>query len=493
MRAFETTTDLLPHQVDAVSKMLPSRVGALFMEMGTGKSRSVIELGKLRAEKIDRAVWFCPVSLKETVKYEILKHTNLESEDVYLFDDKTDSKSIPHDRLWYVVGIESMSASSRVVFAVHRLVTEHTFCVMDESSYIKNHRALRTERITHICQRAKYRMILTGTPISQGIADLYAQMKFLSPKILGYSGFYSFANNHLEYSEKFPGMVLHAHDTELLAKKMKPYVYQVTKDECLELPGKGFSTKRVSMTGDQSEAYFRAKGEILEELDTFGDDWLNAMVIFRLFSVLQSIVCGRWIRTKNWREYILSFGEIPKETEEFVLSHERLAMLEHILGGLPKDEKILIWAKYRFSIEEIAGLLKEKYGRDSYALYYGDLGEKDRSRELARFRKDARFLVATQSCGGHGLTLTEASTAIFYANGFSLAQRLQAEDRIHRIGQSRNVRYIDIVCRDSIDEKIEDSLFKKEGILKSFRKEIAELKKGKGNVRDKVRKMVMGL
>jgi SNF2 family DNA or RNA helicase len=151
-------------------------------------------------------------------------------------------------------------------------------------------------------------------------------------------------------------------------------------------------------------------------------------------------------------------------------------------GGAPRAQGL---------IEEIAGLLEEKYGKESYALYYGDLNEKKREKELTRFRGSARFLVATQSCGGHGLTLTEASTAVFYANGFNLAQRLQAEDRIHR--QTRNVRYIDIVCRNSIDERIADSLSKKEGILKSFRKEIDALKKGKGNVRDKVRKMVMGL
>jgi SNF2 family DNA or RNA helicase len=490
MRAYETTTDLLPHQVEAVSKMLPSRVGALFMEMGTGKSRSVIELGKLRAEKIDRAVWFCPVSLKETVKHEILKHTNLEKGDVYIFNDKTDSKSVPHDKAWYIVGIESMSASNRVVFAVHKLVTEHTFCILDESSYIKNHRALRTERITYICQRAKYRMILTGTPLSQGVVDLFSQMKFLSPKILGYTRFGSFEANHLEYSERFPGMIVRAHNTELLAKKMKPYVYQVTKEECLELPGKGYSVKYVSMTPEQRYMYESAKMEILEELDVCGDEWLNSIVIFRLFSVLQSIVCGQWNRTINWKEYIEGRGKKERKTEKINLPHQRLEMLGNILAEVPEKEQVLIWAKYRFSILEIAEFLEESYGKNSYALYYGDLSEKNREKELVKFREESRFLVATQSCGGHGLNLTEASTAVFYSDTFSLAQRLQAEDRIHRIGQTRPVRYIGIYCVDSIDERIQKSLEGKKSVLQSFREEV---ERARESGKESLKRLVMRL
>jgi len=87
MRPFETTTSLLPHQVAAVDKIRPTRVGGLFMDMGTGKSRTAIELAKIRARKIDKVIWFCPVSLKDTVKHEIVKHTNCR--DIYVFDDKT--------------------------------------------------------------------------------------------------------------------------------------------------------------------------------------------------------------------------------------------------------------------------------------------------------------------------------------------------------------------------------------------------------------------
>ena len=207
-------TNLLPHQVNAINKVLPTRIGALFMDMGTGKSRSAIELAYRRAERIDKVIWFCPVSLKETVRQEILKHTGCTPADICVFNGKTAEHNLPKT-LWYVVGIESMSSSTRVVLAVRKLITTRTMAILDESSYIKGHNSMRTLRITELCKPARYRLILTGTPLSQGVVDLFAQMRFLSPKILGYESFYSFAANHLEYSEKFPGMIVRAHNTEI--------------------------------------------------------------------------------------------------------------------------------------------------------------------------------------------------------------------------------------------------------------------------------------
>ena len=207
-------TPLLSHQGDAVAKQLPTKVGGLFMEMGTGKSRTAIELARLRQEKIDRVAWFCPVSLKETVKQEILKHTFTNEDGIHVFDDKTEDDNLPN-MFWHIIGIESVGSSNRVTLAVNKLIDERTLVIVDESQYIKGHKAKRTERLTLICSRARYRLILTGTPLSQGVVDLYAQMRFLSPKILGYASFYSFAANHLEYSDKYKGMIVRAHNTDI--------------------------------------------------------------------------------------------------------------------------------------------------------------------------------------------------------------------------------------------------------------------------------------
>lgn len=288
-------TPLLNHQVDAVTKMLPTRAGALFMEMGTGKTRTAIELVRLRQEKIVNVFWFCPVALKETIRFEILKHTHCTGNDIHVFSDKTNIRTVP-EVFWYIIGIESMPSSNRVALTVNNLITESSFVIVDESSYIKGHDSMRTQRITRFSERARYRLILTGTPISQGIVDLYAQMRFLSPKILGYQSFYSFARNHLEYSKKYPGLIVRSHNTEWIAAKIKPYVYQVTKDECLNLPDKLYESRFCSLTREQTEAYEQAKDEILQDID---NDEFQSYTIFRLFTALQQISCGFWNR--NWK------------------------------------------------------------------------------------------------------------------------------------------------------------------------------------------------
>ena len=380
MRPFAITTELMSHQKAAVEKVAPSLVGALFMEMGTGKSLAAIELARRKARKIDKVIWYTPVSLKENVRGQILKHTDCT--DVYVFDDKTRPGKLPRVR-WYVIGIESMSSSNRVIAAANELTTDRTMVILDESSYIKGHDALRTQRITMISERARYRLILTGTPLSQGVVDLFSQMKFLSPKILGYSSFYSFSANHLEYSDKFPGMIVRAHNVPYLAAKIQPYVYQVTKKECLDLPAKTYEARYFTMTWDQKDAYNQAKEEILMELDV---DEFDSIAIFRLFTALQQITSGFWNRE----------GELVE------LQSQRCDILTDTIDEIAPDEKIIIFAKFHYDINKIRDALEQKYGPGCVAIFTGQLNAKQREAELQRFRNDARFFLATQSCGGHG-------------------------------------------------------------------------------------------
>lgn len=462
-------TDLLAHQKTAVEKLQDIRVGALFMEMGTGKSRTAIELANRRETKISNVVWFCPVSLKETVRQEILKHTDCSWDDIHVFTPKTSQSNMPRV-LWYVIGIESMSASKRIIFAANSIIDANSLVIVDESSYIKGHRSARTNWITNIAKRARYRLILTGTPISQGVVDLFSQMRFLSPKILGYNSFYSFAANHLEYHEKYPDLIVRSLNTDYIAAKIKPYVYQVTKEECLDLPEKLYESRYFSMSREQRWYYEEAKNEILLELDP---DEFDSVTIFRLFSALQQITCGFWNRIQ---------GENPGFIE---MRHDRLEMLIDVVSRIPENEKIIIWAKYNYDIEHIREALRVVYGEKSVAVFYGKLNERKRQDQVELFRNEARFFLATPSCGGHGLTLNEAHYVIFYNNGFKYSERLQAEDRCHRLGQTRPVTYIDIVCVESIDERIMNALASKGNAVESFKREVEKVK----NIKELVRSL----
>jgi SNF2 family DNA or RNA helicase len=459
-------TTLYRHQQVGVDKLKRPRVGALFMDMGTGKTRAAIELALLRQNRISKVVWFCPVSLKDTIRHEIRKHVS--GTPVCVFDDKIKSNNIPGAD-WYIIGTESMSSSNRVVLTAAKLIDSSTFVIVDESEQIKGHRSRRTNRITALSEKAKYRLILTGTPMSQGIVDLYAQMRFLSPVILGYASFYSFARNHLEYSEKYPGLIVRTHNEEQLAAKMKPYVYQVTKEDCLDLPDKLYESRYFSMTEMQGAAYWQAKQEILLELL---DDEISSYTIFRLFTALQQITCGYWNRKNEQGQF---------ELLEF--DHARLDTLSSVIAGIPASEKVIIWCKHRYSIDAVSSRLKRDFGGDSVALFYGDLTESKRLAELEKFRGERRFFVASAQCAGRGLTLNESHYTIFYEDEFKYANRLQAEDRNHRIGQEKPVTYISIICQNSIDERIAESQAKKGDVIDQFKQEIEKVKGEKGKLK----------
>jgi SNF2 family DNA or RNA helicase len=424
-------TTLLPHEQTAFDKLKGTCVAGLFMDMGTGKTRTAIELIAARESVIDKVVYFCPVSLKMTIWRELEKHI-----------DK------PSKTFWNIIGIESMSRSVKTISKVRSLITENTFVVCDESSFIKNFQAERTRHIIDVSKKARYRLILTGTPIQKHYPDLFAQLYFLSPKILGYNSYYSFKANHLEYSEKYPGMLLRAHNTKYLAVKMEPYIYQITQDECLKLPDKIYLQRYFLMSYKQRQLYNDTKEKILdiEQYDIIPD-----YIIYQLFTALQTIVSG-----------FLHFGD-----KEIITDNERIDLLETTIDEISDEEQIVIWCKYRYDIDQIT----KKLGRENCSVFSGDLNEKKRNEELNRFAKgETRFFVSIASCGGFGLNeLVCSAYVIYYNTDFNYAIRKQSEDRNMRIGQKRKVTYIDLICNRSIDERIQANLDGKGDIIRDFR------------------------
>ena len=456
---FSITTKLMQHQREAIEKLAPLKVAAFFMDMGTGKTLTVFEWLRLKQHKISKVLFFCPVSVKKTIARQLEEHTTAS---FYCFDNKTRQGKIPNAD-FYIIGIESMQSSNRVIFAALGLVDGKAAVIVDESTYIKTHNASRTKWIAECGNKAKYRAIMTGTPTTNGYQDLYAQIRFLSPKILGYGSFYTFAANHLEYSDKYKGMIRRSLDTEYLTEKMKPYVYQVTRAECLDLPGKTFSSRACLLTEQQREAYDLRKEAFFELIS--GMDEISSCDIFCLFNDLQQICCG--------------FQKNGDDITE--LKSDRIDTMLKTIREMPAKEKVVIWAKYIYDIDCIKEALEKEYGNDCVSEYTGRKNEKERAEEARRFTQDRRFFVATQATGGHGLNeLVCSGYAIFYSNTFKYGERLQAEDRQHRIGQVNKVHYIDIYVHDTIDYKISESLAKKESILKGFKKQIEEIKKQKG-------------
>jgi SNF2 family DNA or RNA helicase len=221
-----------------------------------------------------------------------------------------------------------------------------------------------------------------------------------------------------------------------LRAKIAPWSAVVTKAECLDLPPKVYETYKVDLTDDQRRTYDQLHETCVAELSD-GSVVTASMALVKLLR-LQQVLCGY----------------APNEDGEPVkIGENRVAALLEVLAEA--SGKAIIWSRFVHPIREIATALRREYGPRSTLEYYGATSIDDRRDAIREFQEgEARFLVGNQQTGGYGITLTAASTVIYYANSFDLEARLQSEDRCHRIGQKKSVTYVDLVAPKTVDEKI---------------------------------------
>jgi len=428
-----TRTELMSHQRDAVSKMMNVRVGALFMEEGTGRTRIVIELVKLRSSRISNVVWFCPYSIQRNIRAEIEKHCGSVGD------------------FWNIISMESMSTGVQGIISAFRLVQESSYVIVDESHYIKGPHTKRSARIIRVAAKAYYRLILSETPVTQGVQDLYTQFYFLSERILGYNSYYAFLSNHLEFSREVPQKVVRAHNMEYLAAKIEPYVYQKTRRECCELPDKIYSMRYFRMSSEQKLHYQNLKREILE------DFCFSNNTIFLLFVRLQQILSG-----------------FRKRQEEDVLleKNPRLEALDELLYSLPDNVKIVIWAKFRYDLLAIRRILPDH----ASCFLHGKNDSDTRQKQLNFFHQEGRFLVLNEKMEKYNLDLSCADVVIFYNNSFSYTNRLRAENLCRGKKEKKKILYIDLICSNSIDERIQQNLSGKKHIAVALRENMKKIR-----------------
>lgn len=428
---------LLPHQKEAVDKLIKLKVGALFMEQGTGKTITALEIGRIRLEagKIDSIIWLCPCSAKKNIKQEIHKQCPYEY-----------AKNI------LICGIETLSSSVRAYYFLLQYAKNHKcFLVVDESLLVKNPEVYRTKHITEIAGLCPYRMILNGTPISRNEADLFAQFYILDWRILGYRTYWKFAANHLEYDQY--GKIRAVLDTKYLAEKISPYTFQVKKEDCLELPPKSYRTAGFWLTEEQEALYDETADELLGQVDEFEPE-----TIYRLFSALQAVTSGKRIDFVSKKHYT---------STEFFSDPMDNPRIQKLLEILP-DEKTIIFCRCESEITQLCGLLPDAVRFD------GRINQTQRNEALRAFRAEKKYLVANKNCAGFSLNLQFCHNIVYMSNDWELGKRLQSEDRVHRIGQQHGINIIDIFAYNTLDIQVLKCLRKKERLLDSIQEEIGE-------------------
>lgn len=423
-------------------------------EMGTGKTRTALELIKLRlaANKVDHVVWLCPCSVKTNLRYDIEKHAG----------------ELPGN--FTICGIETLSSSIRVNSELLRLVqSKKCFLIVDESNLVKNHKAIRTQNIIRLGEHCRYKLILNGTPITRSYQDLYAQWYVLDYRILGYKSFWSFSANHLEYDEKYPGKLRNCLNVDYLTEKIAPYSYQVTKSECLTLPDKTYETMYYELTDDQYNHYMGVADEMMFQLNEF-----MPHTIYRMFTALQNVICGKFVKNVvvDKQERIVSEDFFSAPTD-----NPRIKLMMDIVDST--YDKMIIYCKYTDEIKMIARLINEKYGPDTAVPFFGELNLKKRQKNLEKFIGKSQYLVANKTCAGYGLNLQFCSYVVYYSNDWDYGTRAQSEDRVHRIGQEKNVHIIDICADYTLDKQIIKCLRRKEDLLYCFQSELDQVKDNK--------------
>jgi len=353
------------------------------------------------------------------------------------------------DKLNYVLmNVEALSHKGGFDFLLKLVINagQKAMMIIDESTTIKNDKAKRSKNICKLSSHIKYKRILTGSPVTKSPLDLFTQCYFLDPWLLDHQSFYTFKTRYaitkqINVSGRMVQIVVGYRNLPELSEKLKPFSHRVLKDDCLDLPPKTYMKRTIQLTEEQKKVYKQMKEIALATLN--GKLTTTHNVITQLMR-LHQITCGH-------------FKSDDGQTQK--IASNRLDELMDVLSEM--EGKAVIWAHYRYDIEVIVEAIKKEYGDNSVVTYYGDTTTDDRQKAIKLIQdknSTVRFIVGTPQTGGYGITLTGASTMIYYSNGYDLEKRQQSEARIDRIGQEKPMTYIDIIAEDTVDEKIVKAL-----------------------------------
>lgn len=446
------------HQVDALNAGADLESFGFLMEMGTGKSKCLIDnMAHLYIKgNIDFALVIAPKGVyRNWVSKEIPEHMSdgvprrvirWVANPNKAQREEMQSLGQPFDGLTvFVMNVEAFSSQKGKSAGewMARNLGRKGLIAIDESTTIKNPKAKRTKSLMKIAAGFSYRRILTGSPVTKSPMDIYSQFEFLGPRLLGHDSFYTFQGRYAVMVKRSMGrhsfnQLVGYKNLDELTELVDQHSFRVLKRDCLDLPEKVYTARYVSMTPEQQRMYTQIKEYAMTLLES-GELVSTPQVITQLLR-LQQVLSGH-LKTDD--------GEMvyfPSKRMDALVE----ALEEH-------DGKAIIWSRFRYDIQQIVRVLEERFGEGCAAAYYGDTPDDVRNDIVRNFQNPdhpLRFFIGNPATAGYGLTLTEANLCVYYANDFNLETRIQSEDRAHRIGQKHNVTYIDLITEGTIDEKI---------------------------------------
>ena len=438
------------HQEDAVMRFYNKPYGALFCEMGTGKTKILLDILQ-NPNRVEHTLYDAIIVAPNGLHHnwalnEIPRHTV--NADVYCWKGPPSSKK----RKQELVNFCNTTGTNRIfLINIEALRTKHGYqavtkftdtfkqnshFIVDESTCIKNPKAIQTKNVLKLSQPAARRWILNGTPITQSPLDLFAQCRFLSKESIPYNTYTAF--KHIFAIEQTMTMgsrsfrkVVGFQNLNQLTELLEPFSLRIEKKDCLDLPDKVFEKVVIPMTPEQERIYQSMKKDCIALLDS-GELVTTTLALTRIIKLHQ----------------ILTGFVTTDDDTEHAIDNNRIDALEQIAET---TRPLVVFCAYKFNVRQIVERFKDKY---KVVTYTGDDSTAEKNQAVKDFQDGNADIFIGTSAAAKGLTLHRASTMVYFSNNYSLETRLQSQDRIHRIGQNDKCTYIDLVVPSTVDESI---------------------------------------
>lgn len=449
---FDFKTEPYAHQRAGLAFLAQLGGGALFWEMGLGKTKTAIDFAEwLKARDPNPqnfgVLVICPNTVKRNWAAEIEKHAG-HTDWVIPSGTMVKRASQLGTSTYTIVNCEALSLDP---LAKAIIAFPWDLVVVDESTRFKTPGATRTKNLHKMATKTKHRVVLTGTPITGAPSDAWAQLEFVKPGLFG-KKFWSFRDHFLQ-RDFFGNVVgIKPEVADELKARIDSVSYRILKEQVLDLPPKVYSDRRVEMDGDQRKAYNQMRDELRIEIDAMTE--VRANNILTMLLRLTQVTAGLVGSSQHGYEWL---GDRAAKVRE----------LDDLLLDELKGEQVVVFGLYQRELEELAKRYSEGMRAEvGYPpIIYGPTPEASRSQLVEHFQRGSIQRLFVQSrTGGIGITLTAAQTAIYHTRSWSLEEYLQSQDRLHRIGQKGTVSIIHLRAEASIDDDIADALNDKQAM-----------------------------
>lgn len=434
----------------------------LLFEMGCGKTLTAIAIAgaAYAVGKIERLLVVAPTSVvavwpKELQEYAEFKYTcrTLLGDKSSRLKQLSDLEKFPFKALKVAVINYESTWRDGIFEALQEFDAD--MIIADESQRIKTHDAAQSKAMHQLGDQARYKLILSGTPVQNNAIDIYSQYRFLDPTVFG-KNFYQFRNRYAIMGGFNRRQIVGYKDIDDLIRREHSIAFRITKEEAIDLPEQTFEVRHIQMDKKLADLYQRIKRDSYAEIETGGQ--ITATTVLTKLLRLQQLAGGFLVTDDAAKPQLVSTAKLEALSD---------IVQDYVVDG---GKKLVIFARFVPEVKAIIDLMKKVLpDRKKAVSIYGEIKKEDRGAIVQQFQTDPDTVVFVGQIdtAGTGVTLTAADTCVYYSKNFNYAAYEQSLSRIHRIGQRNTCTYIDLVMEKTVDEMINRALAKKEDIAKT--------------------------